>query len=515
MNQSTTDHPQAERFARLFESHPNVYGRTEVAEGFNEEGKRNSRSWLKKEALTTQVWSGHLNGAQSIGCVPIRPNNMVSWGAIDVDVYEGRFDFEGLRKKITDHSLPFVVCRSKSGGGHIYLFLQRETLAKNMVAKLEAFAAFFGQGASEIFPKQTSLGSDRNDTDFGNWINMPYDGPQSLRYAQDDAGAALSMEEFLNYAEVRKLAPGAFNDLAPPHTGEILPDGPPCLNYIFSERAQENDLRNITLANVCVYLKKAYGPEEWTSQLNRINELFGEPLPDRELDALKKSYSRNDYRYQCSKQPLCSYCDSRKCKQKRHGVGGDEIVPSNRSLTKLATEPPLWYLTVDDKRIALTTDQLFNFSLFNKRCLEVLNKVFQPYKQSEWLENLASIASACTIIEVPEEMTAQGALGEMLEDWLTEYSSPESPEVLDRGVAWKTTESFIFRQKDLQDYLERKRFKELTRNQIIGVLRDKYEAEKHTQHFNKTSRACWRIKRELFSDRQELTPTEPDISDAF
>lgn len=512
---TTTIHPLAERFSNLFRSHPNVFGRTDVAEGFDENGKANSRSWLDKSPLNHETWSGHLNNTTPIGCVPIKPNNMVSWGAIDVDVYEGQFDFKNLLEKITKYSLPFVVCRSKSGGGHIYLFLRGEVLAKRMVAKLEAFAAFFGQGASEIFPKQITLGNDNNDSDFGNWLNMPYNGADSLRYAQSDDGEALSQQAFLDYAEARQLSSTALNELAPPTTGEILPDGPPCLNYIFAERSQENELRNITLSNVAVYLKKAHGEEKWQTELNKINQLFGEPLPDRELEAIKKSYSRKEYRYSCSKAPICSYCDARKCKQKLYGVGTDEIIPTNRSLTKLATEPPLWYLTIDDKRIALTTDQLFNFSLFNKRCLEVLNRVYQTYKQSEWLESLASIATACTVIEVPEEMTPAGQFCEIFEEWLTDHSSSDGPEVLVRGVPFKTNAHYIFRMRDLKDRLEREKFRELEGNQITAVLKQKYECEKKTQRIQRTSASCWQVELKHFTDTDPLEPTTVTTDDAF
>lgn len=173
----------AKEFLSIFRSHPNVYGRTEVTEGFDENGKANSKSWLQKEELTEEVWEQHLAGQQSIGCVPIKPNNMVSWGAIDIDLYQEQLNMESILRKISEASLPFVLCRSKSGGGHLYLFLEHQVLAKHMVEKLEKFAAYFGQGGSEIFPKQVTIGKDENDADYGNWINMPYNGETSLRYA--------------------------------------------------------------------------------------------------------------------------------------------------------------------------------------------------------------------------------------------------------------------------------------------------------------------------------------------
>jgi hypothetical protein len=504
----------ADRYHDLFRSHPNVYGRTEVTNGFDENGKRNSKSWLDKSELNSAVWENHLSGRMSIGCVPIKPNNMVSWGAIDVDVYQGKFDFEALRTKITQYSLPFVLCRSKSGGGHIYIFLQGEMLAKKMVAKLEEFSAFFGQGSSEIFPKQVTLGSEHNDSDFGNWINMPYDGPNSLRYAQDDSGEALDQEAFLCYAEARKLSSAAFNNLSTPDPSDIFPDGPPCLNYIFSERAQESEMRNLSLSNAAVYLKKA-NKETWTDELNKVNNLFSEPLPDRELEAIKKSYERKDYRYQCSKSPLCNYCDARKCRQQLYGVGKDEIVPTNRSLTKLNTDPPLWYLTIDDQRIPLNTDQLFNFPQFNKRCLEILNRVFQPYKQSEWLENLASIAQSCTVIDVPEEMTASGQFHEYLDDFLATKGRNDTPEQLLRGNAWETNDHVLFRQKDLKEWLLREKFNELKSNEITSLLRQKYQGEKHTQKIKMTTCSCWKIPKSHFIRHAPSEPLEIETKDAF
>ena len=504
----------AERFHRLFRSHPNVYGRTEVAEGYDENGKRKSKSWLHKSELTEQVWEDHVSGRTPIGCVPIKPNNMVSWGAIDVDVYKGKFDFEALREKLTKFSLPFVLCRSKSGGGHIYMFLKGEILAKHMVAKLEEFSAMFGQGDSEIFPKQVSLGSDLNDNDYGNWINMPYDGPNSTRYAHDDGGRAMDQETFLDYAEARLLSSGAFNDLQTPSTEDVFPDGPPCLNYIFSERTQESEMRNISLSNAAVYLKKVYG-EDWADELNKVNNLFSEPIKDNELEAIKKSYGRKEYRYQCSKTPLCNYCDARKCRQQTHGVGKDEIVPTNRSLTKLNTDPPLWYLTIDDQRIALTTDQLFNFPMFNKRALEVLNRVFQTYKQSEWLENLASIVQNCKVIDIPEELTVTGQFHEVFEDFLLSRARTDTPDCLLHGNPFETRDHYLFRMKDLNSWLHREKFIELKNNQITSLLKQRYEGTNTNQRIQMSTVYCWKIPRTHFQSAIEAEPLKIEGVEAF
>ena len=196
---------------------------------------------------------------------------------------------ESILKKISEASLPFVLCRSKSGGGHLYLFLENQVLVNG--EKLEKFAAYFGQGGSEIFPKQVTIGKDENDADYGNWINMPYNGETSLRYALNESNERVAMEDFPDYCKARMLTTSAFKDLELPEIEEILPEGPPCLNYIFKERSDFSEMRNITLSNAAVYLKKAYG-DEWPNHLNTLNQKFSEPLGDRELEAIKSPMKR-------------------------------------------------------------------------------------------------------------------------------------------------------------------------------------------------------------------------------
>ncbi|MDV7401895.1 hypothetical protein RZS08_61310, partial [Arthrospira platensis SPKY1] len=108
---------------------------------------------------------------------------MVKFGAIDVDTYSG-IDLAELAIQIASQKLPLVLCRSKSGGPHIYLFVTDWVPAQLMIQKLDSLAGALGFGTSEIFPKQVSI-STQNEAapDYGNWINMPYfKGAQGLRY---------------------------------------------------------------------------------------------------------------------------------------------------------------------------------------------------------------------------------------------------------------------------------------------------------------------------------------------
>ena len=64
-----------------------------------------------------------------------------------------------------------------------------------MQSKLKQFAKTLGYEGSEIFPKQTEILVERGDT--GNFLNLPYyNNTKGLRYAFDDNGNALTLEQF-------------------------------------------------------------------------------------------------------------------------------------------------------------------------------------------------------------------------------------------------------------------------------------------------------------------------------
>ena len=175
------------KFIEIFTGLDRAYGQTQSREK-NEAGKLEGRSWLVKEPITRDKWINHLEGKEpSLGIIPIDDNNQCKWGAIDIDTYDG-FDYKKLITKIVEKKLPLVVCKSKSGGAHVFLFVSEPVLAKQMQIKLKEIAVFLGYGDCEIFPKQIEL----NSKGTGNFLNLPYNHPEfPTRYAFDDEGNAL------------------------------------------------------------------------------------------------------------------------------------------------------------------------------------------------------------------------------------------------------------------------------------------------------------------------------------
>ena len=115
------------------------------------------------------------------------------WGCVDIDSYAG-FDHKKLIDKIKQFNLPLSVCRSKSGGAHVFLFSELPVSAERMRDKLTEIKTLLGYGGSEVFPKQIQL---KSADDTGNFLNLPYfNGDQSTRYAFNDDGSAATLEEF-------------------------------------------------------------------------------------------------------------------------------------------------------------------------------------------------------------------------------------------------------------------------------------------------------------------------------
>ena len=113
-----------EKFIEIFSGLDRAYGQTQ-SRSKNESGKLEAKSWIEKENLTKEKWLDHLEGREpSLGIIPIRDDNTCTWGAIDIDSYDG-LDHKALIKKIQTKNFPLIVCKSKSGGAHIFLFVRQ------------------------------------------------------------------------------------------------------------------------------------------------------------------------------------------------------------------------------------------------------------------------------------------------------------------------------------------------------------------------------------------------------
>ena len=253
-----------EKFKSIFDGLEEAYGTYRI-DKTQTNGKKAGKAAIVRETRTTKLWVNHLTGkGNSIGIIPINADNACKWGCVDVDQYP--LDHKVLIKKIRKTKLPLVVCRSKSGGAHCFLFCSEWIEAKEMQRALRHIAAALGYGDSEIFPKQVKLHLDRGDV--GNFLNLPYyDAEEGLRYGILNDGTSATLEEFFELYDKYVQTKEQIQRLQVEKTRGpvVLGEGPPCLQHLVKQKISEGG-RNNGLFNLGVYLRKAY-PDSWETEI--------------------------------------------------------------------------------------------------------------------------------------------------------------------------------------------------------------------------------------------------------
>ena len=106
----------------------------------SETGKKKPVYRWNFEELTDEIYQQHLKGEMSIGVQPCTENGLVRFGVIDIDPK----DYENFTKKnyidiIQQYKLPLLPVESKSGGLHLFLFLDKmvdASLIKSFLSNL-------------------------------------------------------------------------------------------------------------------------------------------------------------------------------------------------------------------------------------------------------------------------------------------------------------------------------------------------------------------------------------------
>ena len=123
---------QVKQFMAIFDGLKEAYGTYKI-EKRQDNGKNTGKAGVVREPRTTELWEGHLSGqGNAIGIIPINADSNCVWGCIDIDQYP--LDHKALVAKIRADKLPLVVCRSKSGGAHCFLFAKSWVTAKDILS---------------------------------------------------------------------------------------------------------------------------------------------------------------------------------------------------------------------------------------------------------------------------------------------------------------------------------------------------------------------------------------------
>lgn len=475
-------------FMKLFRGLDRAHGKYTVKDTDKGKAKVNGVAITIIEPVTETLWKAHLDGKQGLGIMPLMDNNHCWFGVIDVDKYP--LDFDELEAKVKQHDLPLVITRSKSGGAHLWLFCKEEVSADRIISTLTEWSVILGYAGCEIFPKQTKLASQR---DVGNWINIPYfNAGSTTRYAIK-AGKSLSITKFLEHAEKLRVTALQLSTLKPKINDDLV-EGPPCLQYLASQRISEGG-RNSALFNFGIYCRLRY-PDNWVEALMELNNKYMvPPVMDREFDTVIKSLKKTKYFYTCKQAPICNHCNQTICKTRQFGIGNDdeEVSLVLGTLTKILTKPPIWVMDVDGVRIELTTEELTSQEKFRKKCVEAINKLPPRIKALRFDKLIMDRLDNCEEVEAPDDAGPEGTFLHYFNQFCTGTLRTENKDQLLVGRVWVNEDKIYFRVADLLRYLDQQRYKQFNERGIWSVLKREYDAGHRTFSIKGVRVATWYV----------------------
>jgi len=311
--------------------------------------------------ITEEDYTQHLNGTKSIGIQPCDDNGLARFGAIDIDpkVYKN-LDIKFYLDTIQEKKLPLIPIKSKSGGLHLYVFTEELVKAKVVKDFLEQVLFLFKLPiTTEIFPKQTKLGTNTDDQKVnGNFINLPYFN-KNERVALDPSGQEMTLDLFLKVVGMNLMTSTKLKDISEnivkiELTGgaEEFKDSPPCLEILSKEKM--DDGRDRFLYNYMVFAKKKYA-DDWAKkvlQAGRNYFEFNETWTDDYIKKKIKNWEKDTKGHTCNDQLLAPVCVKSECVKRRFGVISDKKIdwPMMTNLIKVDFKPdPEYYFTVENK----------------------------------------------------------------------------------------------------------------------------------------------------------------------
>lgn len=467
----------AKKFADIFAGLEQAYGTYKINKK-QANGKNVGKATVVREPRTTELWEGHLSGkGHSVGIIPINEENSVKWGAIDIDQYP--LNHKSIIERIRKLKLPLVVCRSKSGGAHLFLFVNDWISAKEMQEVLNHISAALGYGGSEVYPKQIKLHLERGDV--GNFLNLPYyDVELGLRYAFHDDGSAATLDEFFElyqtHVQTREQLQGLTIEEKP---DELIRNGPPCLQILAKQKISEGG-RNNGLFNLGVYLRKAY-PDSWEGEILNFNmQYLDPPLPLNEVNIVAKQLQKKDYAYKCRDAPINSYCNAELCRTREFGVGAAVAGATIANLRKYNSIPPVWFMDVNGEPLELDTDALMNQSAFQRACVEQLNHLPRTAEKRNWEGRINQLLQDMTetegaVVEVSQDASIDGQFYDFLEEFCTTLQQANDRDEILLRRPWTDDEEGLtyFRLKDFEAHLRKNKFFEYKTHKIAQRLRDR------------------------------------------
>jgi hypothetical protein len=184
-----------------------------------------------------------------------------------------------------------------------------------------------------------------------------------------------------------------------------------------------------------------------------------------------------------------------------------QIVDEELSIMPLRVsrgKPPIFTATVHGQELRLTSSQLLNFSQFKQRCMETLdfiptapvrfNDEGKKLPQGVAWEELVNeaLSTVGEDAEPPEDASPEGAVWEMVREFLTARGLSEDRQALARGSVVIEGEHYLFRGKDLRRHLILQSVDGWTEHGLWLLIRD-HGGDNALVKVNQKPMRVWRV----------------------
>lgn len=482
-----TTEVQLQQFLAIFQGNTRAAG-VNMKTG----GHRVDKDKLDFEARARE----HFAGGDGLGIIPVKDNGTCRFGAIDIDNHGpgtdgAALDIIKLGRAKADKRFPLVLCQSKSGGIHAYLFTAEPVPAKQMCQLLTQWALELKRYLptavfDPAYPKQSDLtpGADGKPR-YGNFINLPYHNndntPTRVAYDGDNP---ISLDEFIKLVDKSQVTASWLKEELYGNISEM----PPCLQTKMVTGGFQAGERNDGMYQAGVYAKKLAKHtglnDNFADTMTDLAKRFCtvDPISERELKTITKSLENREYRYKCSLPMFRDVCDSATCKAMPCGITPEESgkTPLFGQLTQyINVDPPVYDLPItvgdvthDIKRIPHRVLMFYGELLI---WIAKQRIMVPPMKPADWNVVLEALFANARLEELPEEVTPLGLLREAVYAFcaladLSEDNSRHPLEILSRGMPCLgqivNKKVVMFRAADLSKFLLK------TKAQIPGTMID-------------------------------------------
>ena len=364
---------------------------------------------------TVALWADHLAGKAALGVVPIMAGDVCRWGCIDIDEYG--ISIPDLLEKASRQKVPLVVCRSKSGGAHLFAFATEPVPAATLRRALQAVAAALGyKPSTEVFPKQISAAEKEKG---GSWLNMPYfRGEETDRHAYKAGGLAMTVSEFLSAAKAAAVPASVLEGVASGASqpkakagGAVGGDAPRSLG----------DARR-RLSAFAKELESVPKGESNTLLNNAALQMGGwhrdtDISRDAVETALRTAFEAHKLAVGASQAEADAEFSEVWPRAFEDGIAGYEFrgasggnYPVFEKIVRIVggEKTEFEIHLAGHGSLVVDASRLTNYRRFQEACLGALGTMFFPMKEAEWAKLLQEPLNNATARELPADMSVAG-----------------------------------------------------------------------------------------------------------